>query len=140
MKKLLTIITAAVIITAILSACAKDRPPDDGSPSPEAHNGTFISEDYGSLTFNGDGNSLTLKLTEKMSEITGIPSGKQNGSYVFLFHNESWRYDKAEYFRITVQNKNYRFRNTIGMTSTDTIAFYADSNSDKPAVFTKSKE
>ncbi len=123
-----------------MAACADDRPPDDSSPSPEAHSGTFVNKDYGSLTFNGDGKSLDLNLTDSMSEITGIPAGEQNGTYVFLFHNESWRYDKAEYFRITVQNKNYRFRNTIGMTSTDTIAFYADSNSDKPAVFIKSKE
>ncbi len=55
MKKLLTIFTAAVIITVFLAACADDRPPDDSSPSPEAHSGTFVNKDYGSLTFNGDG-------------------------------------------------------------------------------------
>ena len=137
MKKAFAItFAAALLIAALMTGCAKDQPPDDGTPSPEPLNGVFVGE-YGKLTFNGDGNSIELNVNEKFARLSGIPEGESDGTYVFLFHNESWRRDMAEYFRVTINNKKYIFNNSFGKTDTDTIAFYSPSDSSKEFVFEK---
>ena len=78
---------------------------------------------YGTLTFHTN-HILCLDITEDFSEKSGLPAGKSNGIYVFLYRNEEWRYDKAETFRITIDGVNYLFRNAVGTTNGKTLAFY----------------
>lgn len=112
-----------LLMTVFLAGCfSKDQPPDDGTPQPPAHNGVFSSE-YGTMTFQGDGKTVTLELSEEFAGKSGLPAGKTECSYVFLFHNESYRYDKAEYFRIIIGEKNYQFNNEFGTTSESVISF-----------------
>lgn len=106
-----------LLMTAFLAGCfTDDSPPSDGTPAPPAHNGVF-SSDYGTMTFNGDGKTITIDFNEEFAEKTGVPAGKTECNYVFLFHNEMYRYDKAEYFRIIIGEKNYQFNNEFGTTN-----------------------
>lgn len=121
---------AAVLLLSVLfvSCSASDLPPSDGTPQPAAHDGVFTSE-YGSFTFNGDGRSIVIDISDNLSDMSGLPSGIHEGSYVFLFHNEEWRYDKAEYFRIIIGDKSYQFGNNIGLTDENTVSvFFYDGN------------
>ncbi len=135
MKKIFFIILT-VLCCGIFASCSNDgAPPDDGTPWPDNLNGTFVSEDYGSLTFNGDGSSVVLELTEDGCLLTGLPEGKQECQYVFLFQRGSWRYDKAEDFRIMIGDEKYQFANCIGITASDTVAFCASSDPSKYLIF-----
>ncbi len=85
-----------------------DGPPNfhEDVPLPENHNGTFVNEKYGSFTFNGDGESIVLDLTEEFAEATGLPAGKSEGRYAFMSswppHITEWRYDYAHEFWIII--------------------------------------
>ena len=68
--------------------------------------------------------SYTTEISEALAEGSGLPAGRHEGTYVFLFHNGSWRRDKAESFRITVDGESYLFRNGLGLTDEDTVAAY----------------
>ncbi len=137
MKKAFAItFAAALLIAALMTGCAKDRPPDDGTPSPEPLNGVFSGE-YGELTFNGDGKSIELNVSGEFARLSGMTGGESAGTYVFLFHNESWRRDMAEYFRVTIDDKKYSFNNSVGKTDSDTLVFYLPSDSSKEFVFEK---
>ena len=103
-------------------SCSDDRPPQTDTPAPANHSGTFLSE-YGSLTFNGDGQTITVKAGAAFAAASGLPAGENTGTYVFLFHNEQWRYDQAETLRITIDGKAYAFQNEVGGTDPDMIAF-----------------
>lgn len=120
-RKLITL--AALLAAAfLLSSCGgKDNPPDSSLPEPTAHDGAFTSE-YGTMTFNGDGESITFDFTPEFSEAAGLPVGEQSGSYVFLFQHKEWRYDKAERFRITASESSYDFVNVFTETDENTIA------------------
>ena len=111
-----------VFCLAFLSACYNDKPPDNGTPWPEDLNGVFTSG-KDSLTFNGDGKSIVLELSEETAKTTGLPGGRTEGAYVFLIQKGSWRYDLSETFRIILGETNYNFRNRIGETSGELIAF-----------------
>ena len=121
----------------LLAACgAKELPPDSSLPEPEPHDGVFTSE-YGSMTFNGDGESITFDFTPELQEATGLPGGEQNGSYVFLFQHKQWHYDKAERFRIAVSNVSYDFINDFTVTDEDTIALQSPLNGEETILFIK---
>ena len=122
MKKL-CLAVSLLLIALLLVGCAKDLPPDDGTPAPKALDGTFLST-QGILVFNGDGRSIRFQLTEEFSELTGLPSGEQEGTYVFLFHNEEYRYDKAEYFRIILGEKQWQFSLPVGQNDGTLVAFF----------------
>ncbi|MBP1587965.1 MAG: hypothetical protein ILO53_06155, partial [Clostridia bacterium] len=81
--------------------------------APPALSGTFVSE-YGTLTFNGDGRTVSANVPDYF---TG------EGTYVFLFRNEEFRYDKAETFRITIDGQNYSFLINRGLTDGETFVF-----------------
>ena len=124
MKKRILALALCALPALLFAACgAQDRPPDDGTPEPPALNGVYVSGDS-ALTFNGDGQSVTLDVSDALAEGSGLPAGRHEGSYVFLFHNGSWRRDKAESFRITVDGESYLFRNGLGITDADTVAAY----------------
>lgn len=79
-----------------LGACAfSNRPPDPGTPTPAAHDGVFAAGED-SFQFNGDGKSISWQFAQPFPPLPAQGSG----TYVFLFHNESWRYDAAEKLRI----------------------------------------
>ena len=119
----ITLLTVCLCIVFVCSACAGDLPPSDGTPAPAALDGVFTSK-YGTLTFDGDGRSIEIDASEELSEKSGLPSGESKGTYVFLFHNEEWRYDKAETLRITVDGVDYTFQNAVGTTNSKTLVFY----------------
>lgn len=123
-RRLSAILCGVVIV--LLAACGGgDAPPDDGSPEPPALAGVYSCV-YGSLTFNGDGRSVAMDFTGEFAALSGLPSDQSEGTYVFLFHNEEWRYDKAEYFRVMLDGESFQFRNALGETSENTVAFFLD--------------
>ena len=124
-KQLLCLILLSVVCLAamvMLSACGtQDPPPDDPSTEPVSISGTYRSE-YGTLTFDTH-HVLHLDITEDFAKKSGLPAGKRDGTYVFLYRNEEWRYDKAETFRVTINGIHYAFRNEVGTTNSRTLAF-----------------
>lgn len=112
-------------LLTLFCSCAWDVPPGGDTPAPGPHSGRFVCE-YGSITFDGDGIYAECDFTEEFAALTGLPAGKSEASYVFLFHNEKMRWDKAEYFRLIVDGKSVQFANAIGVTSPECIAFRTD--------------
>lgn len=114
------------VMALLLTACGlNDAPPEGSTPEPTALEGTYVSE-YGSLTFTGDGRTVILDLSDDFAQTSGLPAGRSEGSYVFLFHNEEWRYDKAEYVRIIIDGGDYQFRNDLSSTNENTVSFFLD--------------
>ncbi len=125
-----------LLLVSGLPACGgSDRPPDDGSPVPPALKGVFKAE-QGSLTFNGDGRSITLDISDELAKASGLPEGESKGTCVFLFRNEEWRYDKAESFRVMIGDKSWQFPNAPGRTNETNLAIYLTEGSE-PIVFRK---
>lgn len=127
MKKTALFIVLTIVLAVLLStaACTKEQPPDDGTPAPKTLDGAYDSE-FGVFIFNGDGRSVVIGVTEELAAVTGLPAGSSEGSYVFLFRNEEWRRDMAETFRITIGDKAYSFRNSIGIKADDRFGFYVE--------------
>ncbi|MDO5443623.1 MAG: hypothetical protein Q4G10_08130 [Bacteroidia bacterium] len=96
----------------------------------------FTSE-YGTLTFNGDGESITFDFTSELQAATGLPGGEQRGTYVFLFGHGQWRYDKADHFRISVSDASYDFINDFTVTDENTIALQSPLNGEETIMFIK---
>ena len=138
-KKRVFLLFAAAALAVLLLLCAcgdRDQPPDPGTPEPLAHDGVFTSE-YGTMTFHGDGESITFDFTSEFAEATGLPDGEQSGSYVFLFQHGQWRYDKAERFRIAVSDVSYDFINDFTVTDDNTIALQSPLNGEETILFIK---
>lgn len=136
MKKL-WMLALTMIMLLSLAACAYDGPPREDTPEPAALEGTFFSGES-SLTFNGDGSSIVLKIDEEMAKKTALPEGESEGTYVFLLSSGKYRYDKAENFRILLGKTQYQFLNAHGTTNADTVAFYPP-DADEMIVFTKGR-
>ena len=136
MRMRFTFVLPALVLLLLLAACSghNDRPPDNGTPWPENLTGTFVSGDS-RLVFNGDGVTVQLELSDEMAEKTGLPAGKSDGSYAFLFHNESWRYDLAEGLRITVGDISIRYITVPGSTDGQKVCF--DAKDGSQLTFTK---
>jgi len=131
------LIIPLMCILLFCAACgAKELPPDSSLPEPEPHNGVFTSE-YGTMTFNGDGESIIFDFTPELQEATGLPDGEQSGSYVFLFQHGQWRYDKAERFRITASDASYDFINDFTATDENTIVLQSPLNGEENILFIK---
>ncbi len=100
----------------LLAACGQaDGPPEADTPEPAPLEGVFVS-DYGSLSFNGDGESISWDLDAEFAREGGLTAAQGQGAYVFLFHNEEWRYDKAERFVILEGEIRAEFSNVFGRT------------------------
>ncbi len=108
--------TAAVLFVlsaAACSSCIYDGPPNEpDSTEPPAHNGVFVS-DHGSMTFNGDGRSVVIEIDKELAELTGLPEGRNEGSYSFKAntppHTYDCRWDMANEFAVTVGDKSFVF-------------------------------
>ena len=110
---------AAVI--ALLTGCATEQPPAADSPEPPAHSGKFVSE-YGSMTFNGDGESVTIDFLPELAEATGLPTGAADGQYVFTCQQRMYRYDKADGFELIIGECSYSFLNNFQETNENIIS------------------
>ena len=138
MKKSLTGLLCAVIaLSVLMCGCYYDGPPKDDTPEPAALDGSYVG-DYATLEFNGDGRSITVHAMPGFEKLTGLPEGESGGTYVFIYQNGSYRRDKSEYFRIMIGDETYRFRNDLGVTDEDTVAFYTPDN-DSEIIFEKQK-
>ena len=135
-KKKLFVVIMILLLLSVPVSCNKNTPPDDGTPEPKPHTGTFIS-DYGTMTFNGDGESVIFDFAPDLQEATGLPDGEQKGTYVFLFQHGQWRYDKAERFRITASDTSYDFINKFTATDENTIALQSPINGKETILFKK---
>ena len=118
MKKPLIFLAAAI---AFLTGCANGQPPAADSPEPPALMGKFTSE-YGSMTFNGDGESVTVCFEDDFAAEAGFPLGKCEGTYVFKFQQKAYRYDKAEYLSIYIGEKEFRLQNNFQETNENIIS------------------
>ena len=131
-----TILLLVLLLALALAACGgSDRPPEDGTAAPPALKGVYAAE-QGSLAFNGDGRSITLNISGELAEASGLPEGESEGTCVFLFRNEEWRYDKAETFRVMIGDKSWQFPNAPGRTNETNLAIYLTEGSE-PIVFRK---
>ena len=109
------ILAAAVLLAAVIFYVLFVRSPRDNgnypavpdTPAPAPHSGRFVS-DHGSLEFNGDGSTVIIDLDPELAELSGLPEGKQEGTYTFLSGNLpphgsfDIRYDAAHEIRLTV--------------------------------------
>ena len=124
-------------ILLFCTACGeKDLPPDSSLPEPDPHDGVFTSE-YGSMTFNGDGESVTFDFSPELAEATGLPGGEQSGSYVFLFRHEAWRWDKADRFRITVADASCDFLHEFTLSDENTVALLSPMDGSETLLFVR---
>ena len=94
MKKLLKFLALVLILAALVCGVLaylnyRERtfldnyPYEPDTPAPDPHDGTFVSE-HGTMVFNGDGESVTIVFDSKLSELTGLPQGETEATYVFL--------------------------------------------------------
>ena len=136
MKKLIAIFLMSVMVLLGLCACKTEKPPQEDTPAPPAHDGLFVS-DYGTLKFNGDGESVKVKITSELAKATDLPENEFDGTYAFTFHHNLWRYDKAERFRIAAPDASYDFINDFTATDENTIALQSPLNGKETILFIK---
>ena len=134
MKKALIFLAAAAI--ALLTGCVTEQPPAADSPEPPAHSGKFVSE-YGSMTFNGDGESVTIDFLPELAEATGLPTGAANGQYVFTFQQGMYRYDKADGFELIIGECSYNFLNNFQETNEKRICVLSPCDGKSNLIFEK---
>ncbi len=137
MKKMRFFAAVVILMLLVPLSCGYiDRPSDDGTPEPAPHDGVFTSQ-YGTMTFNGDGESITFDFTPEFAEAAGLPAGECTGTYVFLFHHGEWRYDKAECFRITAADASCDFNNDFTLTDENTISIQSPLDGTESIKFVK---
>jgi len=102
-RKTCFVLLLSCFFIAISNGCRiSHRPPDPGTPPPQAHEGVFVSGND-TLVFNGDGKSLSWHFEQADSLI----GNNGQGQYVFLLGHMMYRYDVAETFRvIATENQN----------------------------------
>lgn len=122
MKNRLAILLSAAFLILCLCACKTEQPPKEDTPAPAAHDGMFVS-DYGTLEFNGDGESVTVNISAELAQAMGLPENEFDGTYAFTFHHNLWRYDQAERFCITCGDVTAELVNDFTKTDENTIAF-----------------
>ena len=127
---------ASVCAVTLRSLRSKRYASGQQPAEPDPHDGVFTSE-YGTMTFNGDGESVTFDFSRELAEAAGLPGGEQSGTYVFLFQHGQWRYDKAERFRIAVSDVSYDFINDFTVTDGNTIALQSPLNGEETILFIK---
>ena len=136
MKKTVILIAAAI---ALLTGCATEQPPPADSPEPPAHSGKFVSE-YGSMTFNGDGESVIIDFQQELADATGLPAGAAEGQYVFTFQQGMYRYDKADSFELIIGECSYSFLNNFQETNENIISVASPVAANKMLQFIKIKD
>ena len=88
-----------------------NKPYEPDTPAPEAHKGTYVSE-HGKMIFEGDGKKITIDFDDELAGLTGLPAGKNEGTYAFLSGDlppngsVEVRYDVAHEMRIVIGDKS----------------------------------
>jgi hypothetical protein len=123
MKTLIVSIISVMTLILCFSACGtptNDAPPWPDTPEPDPLSGVYSGQ-YGTLTFNGDGRSVTADFKGKAEEI--IPDGEY--SYVFLWNvGGEVRYDIASDFRLFRGDDYWQFGSYGGLPDTFEISYY----------------
>lgn len=121
MKKPLTLMVVA--LSLIIVSCGTptyDGPPWPDTPDPDPLSGVY-SGDYGTLTFSGDGNTVTADFSGTAEEI--IADGEYG--YVFLWNSGGEvRYDIATDFRLYRGEDYWLFSTYGGLPEKFTIRYY----------------
>lgn len=113
----------------LLSSCSErvnpgNYPLEPDGPAPDPHKGNYVCE-YGSLSFNGDGESLTIVIGPKITDLFELSEGEYEGSYVFLSGNLPpngsfpIRYDAAHELQIDIKEIGYSRVFDVGIASPD---------------------
>ena len=110
-------------------------PPRSGSDVPAPLEGTFVSG-ADTLFFGGEGRGIHWHFAQDAPPL----KAKGQGICIFLFHNEEYRYDAAETFRLRdTQGRELRFLLSAGRTSADELTLYGG-NWPEGKTFTKVTE
>ena len=123
MKRRIILLIMCLMCMAVCACGGQDDPPPADTPEPAALDGEYKNE-KGKFTFNGDGQSIIIDIDEELAKESGLPAGKSEGTYVFLFGGGKYRRDKAETFRIRIDEKDYTFRNNPGVTGEIVICVF----------------
>ena len=113
LSSLSVILSLFVFLLALISfagcgvgAGSPNMPYEPDKPAPDPHNGVFVS-DHGTMEFNGDGETVVTDFDSELSELLGVPEGKQDMTYVFLSGplppggSVDCRYDVAHELRLS---------------------------------------
>ena len=86
----------AVLLCAGILLCAAgcggpghlhiNQPYEPDTPAPSPHDGVFVSA-HGTMTFNGDGETVLLDFDEDLAQRVGLPAGEQKAVYTFCSGN-----------------------------------------------------
>ena len=118
MKRIIGKLAAVMMIMLLMlmcTACAQggngNYPYEPDTPAPDPHKGVFASE-HGTMTFSQDGKIIVIDFDDTLAELTGLPQGKHDGTYVFLSGNLPpngsfpVRYDIAHEMQITIDDRS----------------------------------
>ena len=148
------IFAAALCLALALLVCAcgtggrgggGNMPYEPDTPAPSPHIGLFVSE-HGTMSFNGDGKTVTIDFDEDLAQRLGLPAGEQDAAYEFRSGNlpphgyVPTRYDVAMTFFLTVgegedavtamvdigQYVDGSFFSGTNCTTADRITFFVD--------------
>ena len=101
-----------LMLSILVSGCGyTEQPPKAAEPEAAPHQGTYTSEQCGSMAFNGDGQTIEIQFFGPMAEEYGLDEEIHEGTYHFSFSNGAYRYDYAENLEIDVDGKNISFLN-----------------------------
>ena len=99
-----------------------NSPYEPDKPAPDPHDGVFVSE-HGTMTFNGDEETVIVNFDETLEELTGIPAGEHEMKYEFLsgdlppHGSVPVRYDVAHELCIYTDENRYIIR--VGIAADD---------------------
>ncbi|MCR5092441.1 MAG: hypothetical protein K6B72_00495 [Lachnospiraceae bacterium] len=118
-----------------------DGPPNYDLPHVDPHDGVFTNE-HGKMTFNGDGNSVSVEIDSEIEQYTGLPAGKYDAEYFFYNPIEPagyrCEYNEAHEMHFIVDGKNFvvdvgmvrdngtRFTTGVDCTTADMITLQGD--------------
>ena len=141
-----------LVLALLVCACGTGGRGDGGNmpyepdtPAPSPHIGLFVSE-HGTMSFNGDGKTVTIDFDEDLAQRLGLPAGVQEAAYEFRSGNlpphgyVPTRYDVAMTFFLTVgegedavtamtdvgQYADGHFYSGTNCTTADRITFFVD--------------
>lgn len=110
-----------------------NRPYEPDTPAPPPHEGKFVSA-HGTMTFSGDGKTVSIDFDEDLAARLGLPAGEQEASYAFFTgylpphgHIET-RYDAAMFLQLTVGEGDGAVRAMIEVGEFKDGSFYTGTN------------
>ena len=136
----LAALLAALYLLLTLAGCQRsnDAPPKLDTPEPPPHVGYFVSE-YGTFTFNGDGETLCLELSEEYLEALGNPPNNETYAYAFTWYDfGTCRYDVATELKLHHKNSGTTITFSLfGNATQDKIEISYPVVSDERIIFEK---